>query len=138
MKKWNILVLVISVVWGTISAYGQSAVYVYKNPHKGEGNYICMRGVSTQKEAEMLSKQKLEELVSNDSLIYQYASTNKKGYGIILKAEVKVNGKTMTIYGAALGCKSYKEAEKKALENLREKNPEWKGEETKVVYKFKD
>lgn len=135
--KEGFILLIIKILL-SVNSYGQSAVYVYKNPQTGEGNYICMRGLTTQKEAEMLSKQKLEELVNNDSLIYRYASTNKKGYGVILKAEVKVNGKTMPIYGAALGCKSYKEAEKNALANLKEKNPEWSGGETKIVYKFKD
>ncbi|GAB4339469.1 MAG: hypothetical protein OHK0038_18620 [Flammeovirgaceae bacterium] len=132
--------LIISIWWILLSPFAkaQSAVYVYKNPQKAEGHFMCMRGLTNQREAELLSRQKLEELVNNDKMISLYATTDKKGYGVVIKSEILVQGKKMSIFGAALGCKSYKEAEAKALKNLKEKNPEWSGGNYVIVYKFKD
>jgi hypothetical protein len=122
----------------TSFAQAQSAVYVYKNPQKAEGNFMCMRGLTNQQEAELLSKQKLEELVNSDRMISLYATTDKKGHGVVIKSETIIQEKKMAIFGAALGCKSYKEAEAKALKNLKEKNTEWDGKNYTIVYKFKD
>lgn len=100
---------------------------------------MCVRGMPNLRDAEFLTKQKLEELVNDDQKIKKYASTDKKGHGMVIRALAQTNSnQRMPIFGAALGCKSYKEAENQALHNLKEFNPEWKNGEYVVIYKFKD
>jgi hypothetical protein len=124
---------------GVSAAMAQSAVYVYQNPDAAEADYMCMRGMTDQHEAELLTRQKLEELVNNTEQIKRYASTNSKGFGAVVRTQIKLSdGRNMPIFGAALGCKSAKEAEKKAVQNLKELNPEWKGNTYLVVHQFRD
>ncbi|MEN7549638.1 hypothetical protein AAG747_17065 [Rapidithrix thailandica] len=133
------IITLISILGLQTYSLAQSALFVYKNENKGMGDYMCMRGMPNQQEAEYLTKQKLQELVNDEQHIFKYTSTNGKGYGIVLKSSIKTeDGANLAIFGGALGCKSYKQAENLALANLRKFNPEWKGKEYVVVLKFED
>lgn len=121
------------------AAQAQSAVYVYKNTAKAEGDYMCMRGLPTIEEAEFMTQQKLVELVNDEANISKLVSTDKKGFGMVLRGILTLpDGRTMAIFGAALGCSSAKEAEAKALENMKAFNPEWKSATYRIAYQFKD
>ncbi len=139
MQKLIVISLILLSSIASVALHAQSAVFVYKNPNKAEGEYMCVRGMPNLRDAEFLTKQKLEELVNDDQKIIKYASTDSKGHGMVIRGIVVVGqGGKMPVFGAALGCKSFKEAESKALQNLKEFNPEWKSGEYVVVYKFKD
>lgn len=120
-------------------AMAQSSVYIYKNPRTGEGDYMFMYGMPTVDDAEFMAKEKLVELGYAEELVRNQASSKDKGYGLVIKS-VMTNkyGKEFTIYGAALGCKSKEDAQKEALENLKQFNPEWDGKKHDVVQKFFD
>ncbi len=120
-------------------ATAQSSVYIYKNPRTGEGDYMFMYGMPTVDDAEFMAKEKLVELGYAEELVRNQASSKDKGYGLIVKSVLKNKyGKEFTIYGAALGCKSKEEAQKKALENMKKFNPEWDEKKHSVVHKFFD
>ncbi|MFT5619299.1 MAG: hypothetical protein ACI85I_002542 [Arenicella sp.] len=134
----SILVAFTLVLFCEIAA-AQSSVYIYKNPRTGEGDYMFMYGMPTIDDAEFMAKEKLVELGYAEELVRKQASSKNKGHGLIVKSILTNKyGKDFTVYGAALGCKSKEEAEKKALENMKKFNPEWNEISHSVVHKFVD
>ena len=123
----------------TGSVNAQSAVHIYKNPQTGQGDFMFMYGMPSKDEAEFLSQGKLVELGYEDELIRKQNSARSKGYGLIIKSIVENKyGRKITVYGAAVGCKTREQAEREALENLRQFNPEWDNEPHTVVQRFID
>jgi len=117
----------------------QSAVYIYKNPNTGEGDYMFMYSMPSVADAEFMAQEKLIELGYAEELVRKQASSGKKGYGMIIKSEVSNKyGRKFIVFGASVGCKTKEQAVREALQNLKEFNPEWDGEEHEEVFKFLD
>lgn len=120
--------------------FGQGAVYIYKNPRTGEGDYMLVYGMPSEADAEFLCQEKLIELGYAEELVRKQASTSKGGYGMVIKSTFQNKyGRSITVFGASLGCKSKEQAEKEALENLQKFNNDWvSGTEYVSVQKFVD
>ena len=141
MKKIFLICLLFSIglTFMSLDAQAQSAVYIYKNPNTGEGDYMFMYNMPNIEDAEFMTQEKLVELGYAEELIRKQASSNNKGYGIIIKSAVTNKyGRKFTVFGAAVGCKTKEQALREALENLKKFNPEWDGEAHDVVHKFFD
>jgi len=121
------------------SALAQSAVYIYKNPKTGEGDYMFAYGLPTVEDAEYLALEKLIELGYTEDLIRKQASSKSKGFGMIIRSVIENKyGRKITVFGVSLGCKTKQQAEREAMENLKLYNPEWKGGEHDVVQRILD
>ncbi len=131
------LVVVASSFYGT-GASAQSAVFAYKNMAAARSDFMSVRGLPNQADAEFLAKQKLIELINDDKHLLRLAASNQKGYGAVVSATVTVAGKPMNVYGAALGQSSQVVAEQQALANLRQQNPEWTSGPHTVVQRFQE
>ncbi len=127
-------------------ANGQSAVYVYKDVETGKGDYVFVYGMPSVAVAEDTAKSRIAAQGYQMENIQKYASTESKGHGLIIRSvfpsKVEPNKKPvlMVVYGAAIGCESYEDAEKKSIENMKEFNPEWDPEKYsyKVIQRFYD
>lgn len=121
------------------TAQAQSAVYIYKNPKTGEGDYMFAYGMPSIEDAEYLALEKIIELGYAEDLVRRQASTDKKGYGMIIQSVIENRyGRRIKIYGVSLGCKTKEEAESEALENMKRYNSEWSGEAHTVVQRILD
>lgn len=121
-------------------AWGQSAVYIYKNPKTGQGDYMVVYGMPSKADAEFLAQEKLVELGYAEELIRKQDATSSKGYGIIIQSTFNNRfGRSITVFGASLGCKTKEQSEQLALENIKKFNPEWQeGTSYKTVQRFLD
>ncbi|MGB0523338.1 MAG: hypothetical protein ACPGJS_10290 [Flammeovirgaceae bacterium] len=141
MNKYiaNLLLGLFSCFIFVSTTHAQSAVYIYKNPKTGEGDYMFTYGVPTIEDAEFLAQEKLIELGYTEDMIRKQASTKNKGYGLIIKSVLENKyGRRITVFGVALGCKTKEQAQREALENLKKYNPEWGGGKHTVVQRFID
>ena len=120
-------------------SYAQSTIYVGKDTNSGKTEYIYAYNTE-ETEGSFLVKSKLYEQGYANVNISKVADSGKKGYCLIVESNmVSEDGKLMNIFGAALGCASWDEAEKKAVENLKKNNPKWNEKGGyKVVEKFED
>ena len=119
--------------------YGQSAVYVYKDAISGKGDYWFVYN-APREDANQLARNKLIEEGYHEEQIEKYADTDRKGYGIIIKSVyINKEGNTVEVFGAAVGHRSYAEAEKHAVQNLKKHNSQWNTQQTyTVVERFAD
>ncbi len=135
----HLLLLLSFSVFSSCLVWGQSAVFAYKNIQNGRSDFMSVRNMPNQTDAEFLANLKLVELVNDDLMIRKVASTGKKGHGVVIMATVELgSGKTLSVYGAALGHPSPQIAEQFAVSNMRQMNPEWKNGKYIIVQKFKD
>jgi hypothetical protein len=137
----RIFVVLIGLLLMPWSLLAQSAVYVYKNPRTGEGDYMVVYGMPTEAEATFLAQEKLVELGYAEELIMKQVSVSGKGFGMVVKGVYQNRyGKEITVFGASLGCKSGEQAKQEAIQNLKKYNPDWAGNEAELeeVQKFID
>lgn len=117
----------------------QSAVFIYKNVQDGKGDFMSVRSMPNQLDAEFMAKQKLMELVNDDLMLIKSSATGKKGHGVIVMATLRLgSGKSMNIYGSGLGFTSEQLATQAAVTNLKRLNPEWTTGKYTIIQKFKD
>jgi len=137
MKKlFGILFLLFGV---NFLACSQSAVYIYKNVKDGKGDFMSVRNMPNQMDAEFMAKQKLTELVNDDLMIIKGAATGKTGHGVVVMATLQLGtGKSMNIYGAGLGFTSEQLATQAAVTSLKRLNPEWTTGKYTIIQKFID
>ena len=141
MKRYllNLLFGCCAVCLFSVSVQAQSAVYIYKNPKTGEGDYMFANGLPSIEDAEYLALEKLIELGYAEDLVRRQASTGKKGYGLIIQSIIENKyGRKIKVYGVSLGCKTKEDAERDALENMKRYNSEWSGEEHTVIQRILD
>ena len=101
---------------------------------------MLVYGMPTEADAEFLCQEKLIELGYAEELIIKQVSASKGGYGMVIKSTFQNRyGRSITVFGAALGCKNKEQAEKEALANLKKYNTDWvEGTEYVPVQKFVD
>jgi len=140
MKALGITILFTLFSCMAYTAWGQSAVYIYKNPKTGQGDFMVVYGMPTEADAEFLAQEKLVELGYAEELVRKQESTAKKGFGMVVQSTFQNRfGRNITVYGASLGCKTKEQAEEDALSNMKKFNPEWKeGTAFTVVQRFMD
>ncbi len=118
--------------------FGQSAVCIYKDSKNAVGDYMLVYGVPTAEEALILAQRKLSYLTQAGIAQSACVSTDKSGFGMVLKGEVSTSAGNMAVFGASLGCSTPEEAEALAIKDLKHRNPEWDGKKHKVVERFQD
>lgn len=139
MNRYILSLFVIVLLFFAESLAAQSAVYVYKNPKTGDGDYMFTYGMPTIDDAEFLAQEKLVEMGYPENMIRKQGSSDKKGYGLIIKSVMENKyGRRITVFGVALGCKTKEQAERESLENLKKFNPEWGGGKHTVVQRILD
>lgn len=122
----------------SVCSHAQSAVFIYKNEQSGKGDFMYIYGMPSVSDAEMLAFSKMLEQGYESTKVAKYVSTPNKGYGMVIRATVEIDGLNRTIYGAAVGCESYVEAEQQAMLNMKEYNPEWDSSSYIIIDKFLD
>ncbi|MBX2841940.1 MAG: hypothetical protein KTR26_09210 [Flammeovirgaceae bacterium] len=139
MKLTNLFFVFNALMLYALSSSAQSAVVIYNNPNTGKGDYMFRFGMPSKEEAENQAKDQIINLGYEKDFVEVYASTNSKGFGMILRSRYKsTNGLTITVYGASAGCNSIEEAEQKALETLKEKNQDWNANYYDIIQNFFD
>lgn len=104
----------------------QSAVCIFQNLKTGKGDYMFRYGMDNENTAKELAYKQIIDLGYDSTLVSHLASSNSKGYGLIIRSYYRAsNGINVTVYGAALGKESYEIAEDEAIENLKSNNPKW-------------
>ena len=107
----------------------QSAVCIFQDLKTGKGDYMFRYGMDNETAAKETAFKQIVELGYDSTLVSYLTSTEKKGYGLIIRSYYRAaNGINVTVYGAALGQDSYEAAEDKAIENLKLNNPKWNEE----------
>ncbi len=140
MKAFASIIFTLILFGFTYSAWSQSAVYIYKNSKTGQGDFMVVYGMPSEADAEFLAQEKLVELGYAEELVRKQESTSDKGFGLVIQSTFQNRfGRSITVYGASLGCKTKEQAEQEALSNLKKFNPEWQeGSEFTVVQRFVD
>lgn len=119
-------------------AHAQSAMFARSDYGNGKGFYSVVYNAPIE-HALVLAKQKLlDKGCPDDTQLFKQAESAQKGYGVVIKGIEKSGAVDVEIFGAAFGCKSYMEAEKQAVENMKRFHIDWTESKYEVLLRVAD